>query len=102
LIGRGGLYSPSEKVAELKKLLESAIKNNDENKIRAISEQIGRLENIVSLINTYRQKPMPDIPIYFEIIKLDTSTCIVEVIKFNESTSIIERTGERYIRTKVK
>jgi hypothetical protein len=100
-IGRQGLYSPSEKVTELKKMLEVETKSLEteinENKIidiqykiSRINAQIERLENIVNLINTYRQKPMPDIPLYLEIIKLDTSTCIVEY------------DGETHIRTKMK
>jgi hypothetical protein len=100
-IQRQGLYSPSGQIPELKKLLETAIKNNDENKIRAINEQIERLEHVVSLMNTHNQKPVLDTPIYAEIIRLDKSTCIVEIIKFDEF-GIIIYTGERYIRTKIK
>jgi hypothetical protein len=117
-IQRQGLYSPSGKIPELKELLEKLIKSLEletnkietnknkiidlQHKISYINEQIERLEYVVNLMNTHNQKQIPDFH-NFAIIKLDKTTCIVEVINIDEFTGTVEEfTGERYVRTKIK
>ena len=76
-IVRKGQYPLTERISELEKLLEEAIKKNDQNKIQNINEWIERLRYVSSLRNTYNQKPIPTLPFRAEIIQLNKSVCTI-------------------------
>jgi hypothetical protein len=88
-ISRVSQISPVGYITNLEKDLENARKENNQEEIRRLEAALEHILMIEEIRRVCSEKPIPDTPMYIEIIRLDKSTLIVN------------NNGREYTRTKI-